>query len=82
MKLHPMKSKKYLLSSYYLSKISDKDEYVVTDPILYEEIKKYLPSAKINLEPIYKVSRKILKRITYKKNYMRKIYLFNFGAIK
>ena len=47
MKLHPMKSKKYLLSSYYLSQISDKDEYVVTDPILHEEIKKYLPSAKL-----------------------------------
>ena len=71
MKLHPMKSKKYLLSSYYLSKISDKDEYVVTDPILYEEIKKYLPSAKINLEPIYKVSR---EEFSNENNLQKKLY--------
>ena len=66
-----MKSKKYLLSSYYLNQISDNEEYVVADPILYEEIKRYLPSAKVKLEPTYKVSR---EEFSKENNLQKKLY--------
>ena len=66
-----MKSKIYLISSYYLNQLSSDEEYIVSDQILFDEIKKKFPNIKVSLIHIDKVSR---DEFLYENNLQKNLY--------